>query len=129
VIWGETPELGRYPVSTLPLGLRSTLTALLAFGALLDRDLDDSEMLYYAARSSYLDIVDRGSLESVHLALQLAIFEMNSRRSSSVSGSLAVAIRTAQCLVRSSFSSVSTGCLLADLGPVLSIRICIASPP
>ena len=56
-------------------------------------------MLYHAARSCYLDIIDLASLESVQLALQLAIFEMNSRRASSVPNTLAVGIRSAQCMV------------------------------
>jgi hypothetical protein len=104
VIWGDmgdTPIAEQYPKSSLPLGLRSTLTALLAFGALLDHEMTDSEMLYHAARSCYLDIVDGASLESVQLALQLAVFEMNSRRASSASSTLAVAIRIVHSLVRS----------------------------
>lgn len=98
-IWDEIPKTEMYPDTVPRPGLRSTLTALLAFGALLDRDTRESEMLYHAARSCYLSVMDGSTLESVHLALQLAVYEMNSRRANSAIHTVAVAIRTAQHLV------------------------------
>lgn len=79
--------------------MSSILAALLALGALFERRIEDSERLYRAARQSYLDIIDLATLESVQLALQLAVFEINSSRSKSVWSSLAVAVRLSHYLV------------------------------
>lgn len=83
-----------------PVGMSSILAALLALGALFVRKVEDSERLYRAARQSYLDIIDLATLESVQLALQLAVFEINTSRSKSVWSSLAVAVRLSHYLVR-----------------------------
>jgi hypothetical protein len=82
-----------------PIGTSSILAALLALGAIFERRLDDAELLYRAARQSYLDIIDLATLESVQLALQLAVFEINTSRSKSLWCSLAVAVRLSHCLV------------------------------
>lgn len=82
-----------------PVGISSILAAVLALGALFERKFEDSERLYQAARQSYLDIIDLATLESVQLALQLAVFEINSSRSKSVWSSLAVAVRLSHYLV------------------------------
>lgn len=117
-------------------GLKSSLTAALAFGAFLDRSVLESEALYHAARSCFLEIVDAThipviatsapgpetmlamDLEGVQLGLQLAVFEMNTKRAGAACTSIAIAIRLAQSLVSVSGSrlhsysltqSISTG--------------------
>lgn len=77
----------------------TTLTALLALGALFERRLEESELLYQAAKTSYLDVVELGTLESVQLALQMAMFEINTMRSKAVWTTLAVAVRLCHSLV------------------------------
>lgn len=57
-------------------------------------------MLYHAARSCYLDLMDTGTIETVQLALQLAVFELNTKRANSARIGVAIAVRTAQALVR-----------------------------
>ena len=98
-IWAA--EDTSFPIAqvTAPVGMSSILAAVLALGALFERKFEDSERLYQAARQSYLDIIDMATLESVQLALQLAVFEINSSRSKSVWSSLAVAVRLSHYLV------------------------------
>lgn len=105
-IWNEAET----SPMTLPQGARSTMAALLAFGAFLSGHTSDSEKLYAAARQSFLDVMDLVSLESVQLAMQMAVFEINTGRSSSLWSTFAIAARLSHALVR-----------------LLSTRICLGS--
>lgn len=98
-IWAA--EDGSLPVALIaaPIGISSILAAVLALGALFERKIEDSERLYRAARQSYHDITDLATLESIQLALQLAVFEINTSRSKAVWSSLAVAVRLSHYLV------------------------------
>lgn len=88
--------------SDIPQGQRTTLAALLALGAFLERQIDASERLYAAARASFLDVVELASIESVQLSLQMAMFEINTSRSNALWATLAVSVRLCLMLVRPS---------------------------
>lgn len=86
--------------NSLPPGARTVICALLAFGAMFERRIEDGERLYLAARRCYMDVLELLSYESVQLAMQMAVFEINSNRSRNLWSTLAVATRTAHALVR-----------------------------
>lgn len=92
-LWGDTDV-------HLPTGSKTVLAALLALGALFERQYAESEKLYLAARQSYLDVTDLLTLTSVQLTMQMVVFEINSSRSASLWSTLATAVRLAQALVR-----------------------------
>lgn len=98
-VWAAEDGSLPHALTAAPVGMSSILAALLALGALFERKVEDSERLYRAARQSYLDIIDLATLESIQLALQLAVFEINTSRSKSVWSSLAVAVRLSHYLV------------------------------
>ena len=94
------------PSVTVAVGMRTVLTALLALGAHFARRFEDSDILYRAARASYLDIVELGTLEAVQLAMQMAVLEINTSRSKSVWSTLAVAVRLSHSLVCRDFVQI-----------------------
>lgn len=96
---GKPKQTNTSAARDLPLGARTTICALLAFGALFERKYEDSERLYQAARQCYLDIAELMTLESVQLAMQMAVFEINTNRSRILWSTLAVATRVAHALV------------------------------
>ncbi|KAL7010339.1 hypothetical protein EMMF5_000362 [Cystobasidiomycetes sp. EMM_F5] len=95
---GKPKQTNTSAARDLPLGARTTICALLAFGALFERKYEDSERLYQAARQCYLDIAELMTLESVQLAMQMAVFEINTNRSRILWSTLAVATRVAHAL-------------------------------
>ncbi|KAK9900856.1 hypothetical protein P389DRAFT_18623 [Cystobasidium minutum MCA 4210] len=117
-IWAAEDNSVPVAMTNSPVGISSILAAVLALGALFERKFEDSERLYQAARQSYLDIIDLATLESVQLALQLAVFEINSSRSKSVWSSLAVAVRLSHYL------NLHRKPALAGKGPDESLRRC-----
>ena len=106
-MWEEYdhPSGASYSIAT---GLCSCLAALLALGALFERRTGDSELLYQAAKASYLDILELGTLHSVQLAMQMAVFEINTSRSKALWSTLATAIRLSHYLVRARTSYVAS---------------------
>ena len=97
--------------NSLPPGARTVICALLAFGAMFERRIEDGERLYLAARRCYMDVLELLSYESVQLAMQMAVFEINSNRSRNLWSTLAVATRTAHALVSDCLSPAR---ILAD---------------
>ena len=81
-----------------PPGSKTTLMALLALGAFFEGNLLEAENLHRLARNSYLDICELATVDSVQLALQMAVFQMNTNRSKALWSSLATAVRLAQAL-------------------------------
>ena len=95
-IWQHYDRAIDHPMN---VGMRTILAALLALGAHFARNFEDSENLYRAARASFLDVVELGTLDSVQLAMQMAVLEINTSRSKSVWSTLAIAVRISHSLV------------------------------